>query len=130
MGEAFQGGAWIDWVARLLIVAYFLMHLLHDVMPEAAKYHVGRLRSFGVPFPALSLWVGLTAEAIGCLLLLTGWHADIGIYCLIVFTIIANAIYNRFWTVRDPVVHEFSRMLLGANTAVLGGLLLLLKSSA
>jgi uncharacterized membrane protein YphA (DoxX/SURF4 family) len=124
----FYDATWLDAAGRLLIVAYYVMHLLHDVMPGPTSHHIGRLRSFHVPFPALAFWIGIALELTGCVLLLTGWHADLGIYCLIVFTVVANSLYNRYWTVKDPVMHDFSRTLFGANTAVLGGLLLLLSN--
>jgi uncharacterized membrane protein YphA (DoxX/SURF4 family) len=119
-------GTWLDAAGRLLIVAYFVMHLVHDLMPAATRHHIGRLRSFHVPLPAIAFWIGMAMEATGCVLVLSGWHAEAGIYCLIVFTVVANTIYNRYWTIQDPLRRDFSRMLFGANTAVLGGLLLLL----
>ena len=118
--------SWLDAAGRLLILAYFLMHLLHDVMPGPTRHHIGRLRSFHVPFPAVAFWLGMALEFTGCALLLSGWHAEIGIYCLIVFTVVANALYNRYWTIQEPMRRDFCRMLFGANTAVLGGLLLLI----
>jgi uncharacterized membrane protein YphA (DoxX/SURF4 family) len=63
---------------------------------------------------------------VGCALLLSGWHMELGIYCLMAFTIAANGIYNRFWNMADPMKRDFAGFLFGANTGVLGGLLLLL----
>ncbi len=124
----FHDATGLEAAGRLLIVLYFAMSLLHDVMPEATKHHVGRLTSFHVPFPTLAFWFGLALELTGCVLLLTGWHADWGIYCLIVFSVVANALYNRYWTMQDRFKRDFCRMLLNANTGVLGGLLLLLNN--
>ncbi len=50
----------------------------------------------------------------------------LGVGCLIVFTVAATAIFHRFWQKSDPVQRNFSRLTLLSNTAVLGGLLLLL----
>ncbi len=119
---------WLHAAGRLLIVAYFVMTLPHGVMHGRANHHIGKLRGFHVPFPTLAFWIGIALELTGCVLLLAGWYADLGVYCLIVFTLAANALYNRYWTHKDPLEQMFSRMLFGANTAVLGGLLLLLDN--
>jgi uncharacterized membrane protein YphA (DoxX/SURF4 family) len=47
------------------------------------------------------------------------------VYCLILFTVAATAIFHRFWTM-DPAKGNISRIILLGNTAILGGLLLLL----
>ena len=64
----------------------------------------------------------------GIALLLTGWHADIGVICLIVFTIAANAIFHRYWIVTDPKRRTVTRILLLDGVAILGGLLLLYQN--
>jgi len=120
--------SWLNAAGMLLIVAYYLLHLLHDVKPGPTKHHIGMLRGFGVPFPAVALRVGFALEIIGCALLLAGWHADIGVIILIAFTVVANALYNRYWTMDEPFRRECCRMLLQANTAVVGGLCLLLEN--
>ena len=122
----FPDTSWLHSTGRLLIIAYFAMTLPHGILHGRASHHIGKLRTFRVPFPTLAFWSGIAMEVIGCVLLLTGWHADIGLYCLIAFTVIANALYNRYWICQDPMEQAFSRMLFGANTAVLGGLLVLL----
>ena len=72
------------------------------------------------------LFTGLDAK--GCALLLIGWHADIGVWFLIVFTIAATAIFHRFWQVSDPMRRNIGRIMFLNNTAILGGLFLLLQN--
>jgi len=120
--------SWLDTAGRLLIVAYYVMQLLHDVRPGPARQHIARLRGFKVPFPAVMFCAAIALELAGCALLLSGWHIEIGIYCLIVFTVVASGIYNRAWLVQTEVGRFFSPRLLGAESAVLGVLLLLLAN--
>ena len=56
-----------------------------------------------------------------------GWHPAIGVGCLIAFTVVATAIFHRFWQKADPLQRNISRITLLGNTAILGGLLLLLE---
>lgn len=60
------------------------------------------MAEFHVPFPALAFRTGMILLFAGCGMLLTGWRADIGAVCLIVFTLTATAIYHRFWTRAGP----------------------------
>ncbi len=47
---------------------------------------------------------------------------------LIAFTILANALFHRYWTETDPVRRNTLRLLLLNGIAILGGLLLLLEN--
>jgi uncharacterized membrane protein YphA (DoxX/SURF4 family) len=64
----------------------------------------------------------------GCALLLADWHPEVGAGLLIVFTIVANALFHRFWTVEDPARRNVRRLLLLNGIAILGGLLLILET--
>lgn len=46
---------------------------------------------------------------------------------LIVFTVAANAVYHRYWTIEDPVRRNAVRVQLLNGVAITGGLLLLLQ---
>ncbi len=123
----FNAPSWLALSGRLLLVAYFLIAASLALRPHEIKHHIDLLTRFRVPFPALSFWAGIAMMWAGCLSILIGWHADLGIYCLIAFTLLANGIYNRFWNESDPMRRHFTMMLLCANTAVIGGLLLVLE---
>ena len=121
-------GSWIEIAGRLLLVAFFVVAGLMNLTPARVKDHIDRMAEFGVPFPAGALWFGLALQFTGCALLLADWHPAIGAGCLIVFTLIANALFHRYWLVADPGRRNVTRLLLLNGTAILGGLLLLLAS--
>jgi uncharacterized membrane protein YphA (DoxX/SURF4 family) len=116
----------LDTAGRLLIVACFLVTGVSNLTRARIDDHVERMAAFGTPFPAAAFWLGIALQFTGCALLATGWHADIGAWCLIVFTVAATAIFHRFWRMQDPLRRNLSRLMLLNNTGVLGGLLLLL----
>ena len=72
----------------------------------------------------------MTLQFTGCALVLSGWHARAGVICLIVFTVVANALFHRFWTATDPVRRNTLRLMLLNGIAITGGLLLLLAHTA
>jgi putative oxidoreductase len=119
----------IDAAGRLLILAFFLVAGAYNLHPARVRDHIDRLGAFGVPLPAAALWFGMALQFTGCALLVTGWHAEIGALCLIVFTVVANALFHRFWTVADPARRNALRISLLNGIAITGGLLLLLQNT-
>ena len=124
----YADASWIEIAGRLLIVAFFIVAGLYNLSGQQVRDHIGALAGFGVPFPAAAFWLGLALQFTGCVLLLADWHPEIGAGCLIVFTIVANALFHRFWTVEDPARRNVRRLLLLNGIAILGGLLLMLAT--
>ena len=120
--------SWTDTAGRLLIVSCFLITGLCNLTPARIKDHIDRMALVHTPFPAAAFWIGIALQFSGCALLLAGWHAEIGVWCLILFTVMATAIFHRFWSMPDPAKRNSSRIILLGNTAILGGLLLLLEN--
>ena len=119
--------SWLDTAGRLLIIFCFLITGLCNLTPARIKDHIERITAFRTPFPAAMFWIGIVLQFTGCALVLADWHAEIGVYVLIVFTVGATAIFHRFWSMQDPAMRNSSRIILLGNTAILGGLLLLLE---
>jgi putative oxidoreductase len=120
--------SWTDTAGRLLIVLCFLVTGLCNLTKARIKDHIERMAAFHTPFPAAVFWIGIALQFGGSALLLAGWHAEIGVWCLILFTVAATAIFHRFWSMPDPAKRNLSRIILLGNSAILGGLLLLLEN--
>ncbi|MFN2645614.1 MAG: DoxX family membrane protein [Burkholderiales bacterium] len=117
---------WIAAAGEHLIVLFFLVTGISNLTKARIADHIERMRAFGTPVPAALFWLGIALQFTGCILIELDWHAPIGVGCLILFTVAATAIFHRFWQKTDPVQRSFSRLTLLGNTAILGGLLLLL----
>jgi uncharacterized membrane protein YphA (DoxX/SURF4 family) len=115
-------------VGKLLVVGYFIAAGINNLFPARIEEHRGRLTGFGVPMPSVAFWLAHAVLFTGCALILAGWHADIGVLLLIGFTVVANALYHRFWTVADPFRRNMLRVQLMNGFGTVGGLLLLLNS--
>jgi uncharacterized membrane protein YphA (DoxX/SURF4 family) len=113
---------------RWLIVACFVVTGLSNLTRARIEEHIDRMAAFGTPWPRAAFWLGIALQLAGSALLASGWHAEIGAWCLIAFTVAATAIFHRFWRMQDPLRRNFSRLMLLNNTGVLGGLLLLLAN--
>jgi uncharacterized membrane protein YphA (DoxX/SURF4 family) len=120
--------SWLELTGRLLVVFFFVVAGLSNLTGERIRDHIERLAGFGVPFATAAFWAGIALQFTGCALLLADWHAEIGAWCLIVFTVVANAIFHRYWIVQDPARRNVTRLLLLNGIAILGSLLLVLES--
>ena len=120
--------SWLDSAGRLLMVAFFVIVGLRNLSRHHIEDHVKRLTFFKCPQPRLAFWAGMLLEAVGCALVLANWHADIGVLCLIVFTVVASLLLLRFWEMDDPMKRTGMQNGFLANVGVLGGLLLLLQN--
>ena len=120
--------SWAELAGRLLIVGFFVAAGLFNLTAERVKDHIARLAELRVPFPAAAFWGGLAVQFTGCALLLADWHVELGAWFLIVFTVVANALFHRYWTVQDPARRNVTRLLLLNGIAIVGGLFLLLES--
>ncbi len=117
--------SWLDTAGRLLIVVCFLVTGLCNLTRARIKDHIERMAGLGTPAPAAAFWIGIALQLTGCALLIFDWYPEIGVYCLIVFTVVATAIFHRFWQM-EPAKGNISRIILLGNIAILGGLLLVL----
>jgi len=118
----------LDSIGRIMIVSLFVVAGIVNASPAGVKDHVDRMAGFGLPFPKLLFWFGTLLEFSGCVMVLTGWHGDIGAMFLIVFTVTATAIFHRFWIHTDPMRRKISKLTILSNIAIVGGLLLLLQN--
>jgi len=116
---------------RLLLGGYFLVAgIVNLVTPGSIRDHIDRMRGFGTPWPAAAFWAGIVLQFVGAALVLAGVRVDIGAWCLVAFTVLATAIFHRFWQRPDPVQKRLTRLFFMSNVAIVGGLLLLLRDSA
>ena len=118
--------SWMVTLGKWLMVGFFLTAGTLNLMPQRSKDHIERMVAFSVPMPAAAFWTGMAMEFAGCAMVLSGWHADIGVWLLITFTAVAGGIFHRFWLVEDLLRRNALRIALLNNIAVIGGLLVLL----
>ena len=129
MHAFYNDPSWLVTIGRWCIVFFFLAVGSRNCLKAQVEDHVKRLTVFRAPFPLATFWIGQTLEFVGCALVLFNWHPAIGAGCLIVFTVLASGLLLRFWEVPDPFKKMVMRNAMLANTAIVGGLLLLLQRS-
>ena len=118
---------WIEIAGRDLIVAFFVIAGLCNLTRARIQDHIDRMIAFKTPAPVFLFWFGIGLQFSSCALILADWHAELGVAGLIVFTVVATAIFHRFWQMQDPAKRNGMRLGLLNNIAIVGGLLLLLQ---
>ena len=109
---------------QLVMGGFFLFQGVKNLRKWTVN--VGRMASLGVPRPAACLAIGLSIQFAGTALVLADWHTVAGAGLLILFTVLATAVFHRYWRVADPVRAEYHFLLLTYNLFVIGALLLLI----
>jgi putative oxidoreductase len=118
----------MDDIGRVILGGYFLVAgIVNLVTPGSIRDHIDRMRGFGTPWPAAAFWCGIVLQFLGAVLVISSIRADIGAYCLIVFTVLATAIFHRFWQKTDPAQKRVSRLFFMSNAAIVGGLVLVIS---
>ena len=112
-------------VAGQLMIATLFLGTLAINATTKVQQHVDRMAAMGIPLPRATLWAGFVLQGVGGALVAADWYTDIGAMLLIVFTVLASAIFHRFWMVEDPLRRHLHLSFVFSNIAVVGALLLL-----
>jgi putative oxidoreductase len=88
------------------------------------RQHLDRMAAYGVPQPRLVLIAGFALQFLGAILLAVDLWRALGAALLIVFTVLASAIFHRWWLAADPLLSHLHLSNLIVNCGVVGGLLL------
>jgi putative oxidoreductase len=112
-------------VAGQLLIAF--LFLATGVLNLTTKFrqHLDRMVAVGVPYAKPLLIAGFAMQFAGGLLVALDWHRALGAAVLIVFTVLATAIFHQYWRVEDPLRRHLHVSFIFSNCAIIGGLLLL-----
>jgi putative oxidoreductase len=88
------------------------------------RQHLDRMLAGGVPQARLVLLAGFALQFAGAVLLVLDWHRTAAAALLILFTVLASAIFHRWWLISDPLLRHLHLSNLLVNCGVIGGLLL------
>jgi putative oxidoreductase len=105
---------WLKLIGRILLGLVFLTAGWSKLTGFAGL--VGMLGQVGFPLPTLFAVLAVVFEFGGAILLITGFHARTAAWALIVFTVIATAVFH------DPSNPQ-QLMMFEKNLAIIGGLL-------
>ncbi len=108
----------------LIALAFLVTGALNSTMKF--KMHRDRMAAAGVPMATAALCIGFAMQFVGGFLVLIDWHYRYGAAILIVFTVLATAIFHRWWQVEDPLRRHLHLSFVYNNMALVGGLLLLM----
>ncbi len=121
----YAGKSFLQVSGQLMIAFLFLgTGVVNAIWKE--KQHIDRMVAYDIPLPRAVLWIGFALQLAGGLMVALDWHTRYGAIMLIIFTLLASAIFHRYWEVEDPLRRHFHVSFLFSNAAVIGALLLLM----
>ena len=88
------------------------------------RQHLDRMLAYRVPQAKLALVAGLALQFSGAILLALDLWRALGASLLIAFTVLASAIFHRWWLAPDALLAHLHLSNLIVNCGVIGGLLL------
>ena len=88
------------------------------------RQHLDRMLAYQVPAARMVLTAGLVLQFAGATLLALDLYRALGAMLLIAFTVLASAIFHRWWLMRDPLLRHLHLSNAIVNAGVIGGLLL------
>ena len=112
-------------VGQLLVAFLFLATGIVNVTTKF-RQHLDRMMAIGVPIAKPVLIAGFAMQFAGGLLIALDWHRALGAAILIVFTVLATAIFHQYWRVEDPLRRHLHVSFIFSNCGIVGGLLLLM----
>jgi len=88
------------------------------------RQHEERMAALGVPWARTALVLGFVLNFLGAFSLAFDYHRGWGAAVLLAFTVLASAIFHRWWLIQDPLLRHLHIGNLLVNAGVAGGLLL------
>jgi len=88
------------------------------------EQHLERMVANGVPQARTVLIAGFVLQFTGAVLLAIDLYRAVGAALLIAFTVVASAIFHRWWLIPDPLLRHLHLSNLVVNCGIIGGLLL------
>lgn len=113
-------------VAGQLLIAFLFLGT--GVVNAATKFrqHLDRMVALGVPYAKPVLVAGFAMQFAGGMLVALDTGRALGAGILIVFTVLATAIFHQYWRVDDPLRRHLHASFIFSNCGIIGGLLLLI----
>jgi putative oxidoreductase len=113
-------------VAGQLLIAFLFLGTGIVNVTTKFRQHLDRMVAVGVPFAKPLLIAGFAMQFAGGVLVALDWHRALGAAILVVFTVLATAIFHQYWRVEDPLRRHLHVSFIFSNCGIIGGLLLLM----
>jgi len=110
---------------QLLLAAAFLASGVRNAGWKF-RQHLERMVALGVPQARLALIAGLVLNFAGAIMLALDYRRALAAGLLLVFTVLASAVFHRWWLLTDPLLRHLHIGNLLVNCGVAGGLLLVM----
>jgi uncharacterized membrane protein YphA (DoxX/SURF4 family) len=114
----------LEIAAQVVMGGFFIFNAFKNgIKPDMV---IGRLTAAGYPAPKMIHRAGLAMMLAGGALVVLDYQTQIGALILFFFTFLATIMFQRWWTVEDPLRRPYNFMMFFYNLFIMGALLLLM----
>lgn len=110
-------------LGQMLIGVFFLIMIVKNI--RVWDFNMERTGAI-LPFPAVALIINFILQFVSALTLLADYYDHVGAIVLIVLTIMATAMFHRFWRMDDPLRRTYHMLLFTNNIAIVGALVMII----
>ncbi len=110
-------------IGQIILGIFFWIMIVKNL--RVWKFNLERTGAI-LPMPQFFLVVNFTAQFFAGLALMVDYFAWVAAIVLIVLTVLATAMFHRFWTMEDPLGNNYHMLLFFNNVAITGALIMLI----
>ena len=111
----------IVWVGKFCTAFYFLWSAYFNYITR--DFHVQEFARIGVPQGRFVVFFGIIWTVVATLMFLIPSTTVLGGLMIIIFIIIADALFHRYWTYDNPQEVTIHKLFLFEHVALIGGIL-------
>lgn len=119
-------GEIINLIGRIFVVFYYVWAAWFNAQNRG--FHLAEFGRIGMPAGGALLAAGILIQIVGSILFLVPGAIVCGAAILIVFTVVADGFFHRYWTYSNPQEATIHKFFLFEHVALIGGILGLASS--
>ena len=92
---------------------------------RVSEFNIERIGGI-LPKPKFFLVINLGLQFVAGLALIVDYGSSVAAIVVIVLTVLAMAMFHRFWIMKDPRKNNYNMLLFFNNVAIIGALIILI----
>jgi uncharacterized membrane protein YphA (DoxX/SURF4 family) len=114
---------WLEWVGKLLFVAFFVMSGINHLVNLRAM--TGYAQSKKVPAPGVAVVATGVMMLVASAFILSGWNAPWGYRLLAIFLLPTAIMMHNYWVETDPMTRANQQAQFWKNITIAGAAIMM-----
>jgi putative oxidoreductase len=110
-------------IGQIILGLFFWIMIVKNL--RVWQFNIERTGAI-LPMPRFFLVVNFILQFLAGLALMINFQVSLAAIVLIILTVLATAMFHRFWTMKDPLRNNYHMLLFFNNVALTGALIMLI----